>query len=144
MTTDQKGAIAETAIAHAAAKLGIGVYRPLTEGGRYDLIFDAGATLLRVQCKWAVRRGGVVSVRCSSCRRTAHGLLHRPYTHSEVDAIAAYCLETDRCYFLPAELLAGRRELLLRLESTRNGQKRGIRWAEDFEFARVDWKSSGP
>jgi hypothetical protein len=38
MTTDQKGAIAETAVAHAAVKLGIDVYRPVVEGGRYDLV----------------------------------------------------------------------------------------------------------
>jgi hypothetical protein len=32
LTTNQKGAIAETAIAHEAVKLGIGVYRPLARG----------------------------------------------------------------------------------------------------------------
>jgi len=42
LTTDQKGAIAETAIIHAAVKLGIGVYKPLADGDRYDLIFDLG------------------------------------------------------------------------------------------------------
>jgi hypothetical protein len=53
MLTDQKGAIAESAIVHAAVKLGVGVYKPLVEGGRYDSILDARSTLLRVQCKWA-------------------------------------------------------------------------------------------
>jgi hypothetical protein len=145
MTSDQKGAIAETAVAHAAVKLGIDVYRPVAEGGRYDLIFDLGARLLRVQCKWAMRRGGVVTIRCSSCRRTAHGLLHRRYTTEEIDAIAAYCPDIDRCYLLPAALIVGRRELSLRLERTRNGQEVGIRWAHDYDFTRLDWRSiSGP
>jgi hypothetical protein len=36
LTTDQKGAVAEIAIALIATKLGIDVYRPLHEGGRYD------------------------------------------------------------------------------------------------------------
>jgi hypothetical protein len=41
LTTDQKGAIiGESAIAHAAIKLGIGVYKPLSDGERYDLIFE--------------------------------------------------------------------------------------------------------
>ena len=39
LTTNQKGALAETAIALEAIKLGIGVYRPYADG-RYDLIFD--------------------------------------------------------------------------------------------------------
>ena len=38
LTTDQKGAIADTAIAHEAAKLGIGVLKPVNEGLRYDLV----------------------------------------------------------------------------------------------------------
>jgi hypothetical protein len=61
LTTDQKGAIAESAIVHEAIKLGVDVYKPLSEGGRYDLIFDVGSALLRVQCKWAnYYRGAVV------------------------------------------------------------------------------------
>src|SRR5215475_14678814 len=49
MTTDQKGAIAELAIQLAATKLGIDVYRPVAEGGRYDMIFDLEDRLVRVQ-----------------------------------------------------------------------------------------------
>ena len=95
MTTNQKGAIAEAAITLAAVKLGIDVYRPVAEGGRYDLIFGVGSELVRVQCKWASKHGNVVIVRCRSCRRAREGLVHRGYTPDEVDAIAAYCLELD-------------------------------------------------
>ena len=56
-TTDQKGTIAELAIAWEAIQLGIGVYTPVADGERCDLIFDLRPNLLRVQCKWAVRRG---------------------------------------------------------------------------------------
>jgi hypothetical protein len=40
LTTDQNGAIAELAVALEAARLGIEVYRPVQEGGRYDMIFN--------------------------------------------------------------------------------------------------------
>jgi hypothetical protein len=43
LTTDQKGSIAEAEVACAAMKLGIGVYRPMSDGERYDLIFDGKA-----------------------------------------------------------------------------------------------------
>jgi hypothetical protein len=102
LTTDQKGAIAETAITLEALKLGVGVSRPLCDE-RYDLIFDVEERLLRVQCKWACRYGGVVIVRCYSCRRTSDGLRRRVYRHDEVDAFAAYCPDVDQCYFLPIE-----------------------------------------
>src|SRR5262245_24036653 len=87
LTTDQKGAIAESAIAAAAIKLGIGVSRPVSPL-RYDLVFDTGRRLLRVQCKWAVRKGDVVVVRCYTSRRTATGLDRRPYAAGEVDLLA--------------------------------------------------------
>jgi hypothetical protein len=44
LTTDQKGAIAEMAIAWEATKLGIEVYRPLSEGGRFDMISCSATT----------------------------------------------------------------------------------------------------
>ena len=135
MTTDQKGAIAETAVVHEAVKLGLEVYRPVAEGGRYDLIFAVGSRLVRVQCKWAPRIDDVLVVRCYSCRRGAHGLIQRPYLPHEIDAFAAYCADVDVCYFLPIERFAHRRAIQLRLAPTRNNQQRGIHWASDYEFA---------
>jgi hypothetical protein len=134
LTTDQKGAIAETAIALAAIKLGIGVSRPLGDE-RYDLIFDVGAGLIRVQCKWACRYGDVIIARCYSSRRTADGLRRRVYRDDEVDAFAAYCAEFDRCYFLPIECMSPSGTVQLRLEKSRNNQRSGVRWASTYEFA---------
>ena len=97
LSTNQKGAIAETAVIHAAVRLGIEVYTPVVEGGRYDLILNVSERLWRVQCKWAVMRGDVIGVRFYSSRRSAHGFLKRSYTSEEVDAIAAYCPDLERC-----------------------------------------------
>lgn len=142
MTTNQKGVIAETAIIHAAAKLDIGVLKPVADE-RYDLVFDLGPALVRVQCKWAVRHGRVVVVRCYSCRRGPAGMIRRSYTREEIDAFAAYCIELDRCYFLPLERFPHGRAIQLRLGPTRNNQQRGINWAREFEFERLDWTALG-
>ena len=50
--TNHKGNVAEMVIATEAMKLGVDVMKPLGEHTRYDLIFDLGSRLLRVQCKW--------------------------------------------------------------------------------------------
>jgi hypothetical protein len=134
LTTDQKGAAAELAIAHVAADLGVGVFKPLTDGERYDLIFDLRPKLVRVQCKWASLVGDVLIVRCRRCRRTRDGLLHRVYTADEIDAIAAYASDLGRCFFFPFELLEGRTTLQLRLAPSRNNQRLRVNWAEDFEL----------
>jgi PD-(D/E)XK endonuclease len=135
MTTNQKGAIAETAVVHAAIKLGIDVYHPVMEGGRLDLVLDLDRRLVRVQCKWAARHGDVIVVRCGSCRRTRDGLLHRSYTANEIDAFAAYSVDTDCCYYLPLERFPHSRSIQLRLGPTRNNQRQRVNWAGDFEFA---------
>lgn len=143
LTTDQNGAIAEAAIVLASMRSGFAVYRPVGEGGRSDLILDVGGRLLRVQCKSAMKSGDVVHIHCYSTRRTIRGMVNRPYTAAEVDAIVGYCAELDRCYFIPIELVDGRRLIQLRLAATRNNQKLRIRWAREYEFERLHFPSPG-
>ena len=120
MTTDQKGSIAEAEIVAAALRLGVGVFRPLSDGERYDLIFDLRPRLLRVQCKWARRYGDVIIVRCYSARRNREGLLNRCYSRDEIDLIAAFCPDVERAYLLPPDICTGRRAVQLRLQRTTN------------------------
>jgi PD-(D/E)XK endonuclease len=134
LSTDQKGSIAETAIIHEAVKLGIDVYKPISDGTRCDLILDIDGSLTRVQCKWAARHGDVLVIRCYRCRRTRSGLLKRGYTADEVDAFAAYCVELGKCYFFRFEDWGGRTAIQLRLRPSKNNQRRGINWAEEYEF----------
>jgi hypothetical protein len=135
LSTDQKGNIAEAAVALSAAKAGFDVYRPLTEGGRYDLIIDSGVQLLRVQCKWASLYGDVLILRCYSTRRIAGDkLLNRHYTAAEVDLFGAYSRDLDSCFLVPPEVWEGRRQVHLRVRPTLNNQARRINWAKDFEL----------
>src|SRR5437763_10609053 len=133
MSTNQIGAVAETAIIHLAVKLGVGVFASVMDE-RYDLVLDLRPRLLRVQCKTAVVRGNVVVIRCYSCRRKAEGLVKRIYTADEVDAFAAFSPEIDRAFLLPMAWMAGRSVIQLRLQPTRNNQHEGINWADDFDF----------
>src|SRR4051812_50228517 len=88
MTPGRKGAIAEAAIAAEAIRLGFDVYRPVSAGGRYDLIIDAGPRLQRAQCKWAGLRGGVLITRLSTSRLAPRGYLRTTYTAQENGGVA--------------------------------------------------------
>jgi hypothetical protein len=90
LTTNQKGAIAETRIIAEAVGLGMQVYRPVVEGGRFDLILAWGGRLVRTQCKWANRAGDVVIVRTRTSRHTPRGYVRNTYGIEEVDGVAAY------------------------------------------------------
>jgi len=135
LTPSQKGAAAEAELAAALIRLNFFVLRPVGEGGRYDLAIDTGAGILRVQCKWASRRGDVLTARCNTSRHTPRGYLRSKYTAEEIDAIAAYSPDTDRCYLIPVEETEGHVTLSLRLTPTRNNQAERVRWAHDYELA---------
>ena len=68
---------------------------------------------------------------------TNHGYVRRPYAIDEIDAVAAYCGDLDRCYFLPAKMVADKYMLHLRLDPPENGQRASLNWAADYEFGAV-------
>lgn len=136
MTSNRKGAIAEAAIALEAIKLGIPVLKPVAEHGRYDLGFEIGGRILRVQCKYASvdEAAGVVKVNLQASWLSPHGYVRSAYTADEIDLLAVYCGDLDRCYLLPISLVAGRRAIYLRLTPPRNGQRACINREEDFRL----------
>ena len=67
----------------------------------------------------------------------------RGYAPDEVDAVAAYCLELNRCFYFPMSWMSGRTFVQLRLAPSRNNQRKGINWADDFDFERLQSVSLG-
>jgi prevent-host-death family protein len=132
---NQKGAIAEAKIAAAAVELGVPVLKPMSEHGRYDLVFDLGNRLVRVQCKWATCKGDVVLVHLGGSYLSPQGYVRSTYAPDEVDAIAAYCAELEECYFLPIELVAGQYQVHLRLVPPQNSQRAALTWAADHQLS---------
>ena len=119
-------------------KLGIVVARPLIEGRRYDLIFDTGPTLLRVQCKWARLTRGAVEIRGGTCRHSpVRGYIRGTYDETEIDVIAAYCAELDTVYAVPIAKMAGRAVVHLRVAPARNNQSMLVNWARDYELGAI-------
>jgi len=128
---NHKGNVAELAIATEAARLGLSVLKPLTEHERYDLARGMGGRLLRVQCKWASHNGDVVHIHVGRGRTSRRGYVRATYREDEIDALAAYCQALDRCYLLPASMVAGRHGLSLRIAPARNNQRAAINFAVD-------------
>ena len=137
LTSNDKGNIAEAAISLAAIKLGIEVLKPVAEHGRYDLGFDLGDRIIRVQCKWARLVGNVVCVNLAGYRLTSSGSVRSKYSADEIDAVAAYCQALDRVYFLPASDVAGRSAFYLRVGPPKNGQRAAINWADEYSLGAI-------
>jgi prevent-host-death family protein len=137
--SNEKGNIAELAIALEATRAGIDVLRPVAEHGRYDLVLDLGSRLLRVQCKWGslVRRSGVICVRVGGSRHTPQGYVTSTYSADEIDAIGVYCGESGAVFVVPVDVVAGKRQLHLRLDPARNGQRACINLAEHYRLGAI-------
>jgi prevent-host-death family protein len=139
LTSNDKGNIAEAAITLEAIRLGIEVLKPVAEHGRYDLAFDLGSTVLRVQCKWGSldRDLGVICVRVGGSRHTPGGYVTSTYSAEEVDAIAVYCGDLSESYLVPVEVAAGKRQLHLRLRPPRNSQRACINLASNYQLGAI-------
>lgn len=134
MNPNRRGAIAEAAIAHAAAICGVPVFKPLAEHGRCDLVIEVAGRLFRVQCKAATSDGRVVRIGLSSSWRTATRSVRRSYSSEEVDLIAAHCPEIPATYLVPIDLVEGQGALQLRLSPPLNGQRAALHYAAEHEF----------
>ena len=137
LTSNDKGNIAEAAIALEAVKLGIDVLRPIAEHGRYDLAFDLCDRIIRVQCKWARLEGVVVCVNLAGYRLTSAGSVRSKYSEDEIDAVAAYCQDLDRVFLIPASEAAGRSAFHLRTSATKNAQRAAINWADNYSLGAI-------
>jgi hypothetical protein len=132
MKSAARGNAAEAAVLNGLIHRGFDVLVPFGGGHPYDLVVDvAGARFLRVQCKraWEVK-SCVVFNSCS----TDHGRGAQSYV-GLADLFGVYFPPGDQVYLVPIDRVApftGR----LRLEPTRNNQKRGVRFAAEFEIDR--------
>ena len=138
------------AVMLALVDAGLEVSVPFGENCRYDLVVDRTGELTRVQCKTGRLRHGAVRF------STASTYGHLPSPHDarrhylgQIDAFAVYCPETEGVYLIPIGEVLSRSNAYLRVESPRNCQRKGIRFASNYQIARLhcsgsEARSSGP
>jgi PD-(D/E)XK endonuclease len=138
-SSNHKGAVAEAMIAAHAIRLGIDVLAPMAEHTRYDLAFDLADRILRVQCKWGAldRDAGIIRVRVGGCRHTPNGYVLSSYSNDEIDAVAVYCEPLDKVFLVPVEVVAGKKQLHLRVAAARNNQVGAVNMASAYELGAV-------
>jgi PD-(D/E)XK endonuclease len=110
---------------------GRSVLLPFGDGHRYDLAFDEGGRLVRVQCKTGRVRAGAVRFSTASKDR-ASGTLRRHY-RGDVDFFGVYCPTNRKVYLVPVDQV-GDVEAHLRLVPALNAQSVGVRVAAEFEI----------
>jgi hypothetical protein len=132
--TKIKGDISELMAMAAFIDRGFTVAKPFGENARYDFLAEHAGGCQRVQVKTGRVRNGVVIFNCQSSHYHRHGGQARNYL-DEADLFAVYCREANSVYTVPVDGVGTRGSL--RLGAPKNGQRSGIRWAEDHAFAEI-------
>lgn len=111
-------------------RLGFAVALPFGNNQRYDLIVDEKNTLIRVQIKTSWWEDGSICFKVNSVN--AFTGKRRTY-ENDADVFMVYSPHTDKVYRMPVSE-CGSSAQYLRVEPTRSGRRKGIRWAKDYEL----------
>jgi hypothetical protein len=132
--TSLTGEVSRTQIIAALTFQGKTVLVPLGDHQRYDLVVEDGGRFLRVQCKTGrFAHGAVVFYPCSIDSRSKQGGCVRKGYRGEVDFFGVYCPELKTSYLVPVGH-ASATGCYLRIDPPKNGQKKRIRWATDYQL----------
>ena len=131
LTPSEIGERTEAAILAALVGAGKRVVLPFGEQRRYDLAFEEGSRLIKVQCKTGWLRAGAIHFRTHSL---VHGTI-RDYL-SDIDLFAVYCHEIGQAYLVPVRDVPSKSRATLRLDPPKNGQSQKIRWADQYLVSR--------
>ena len=128
----------QLAVMLALRDAGYAVLVPFGENTRYDLVIDDGTSLRRIQCKTGRLREGAVRFNVCSCygHHLRPGNSRRGY-RGEIDLFGVYCPDTRTVYLVPIDDVPAKSQAALRVEPTKNKQRRRIRHANAYALALV-------
>ncbi len=131
MNTKVKGNNAELEALAYFKRHGYSVALPFGDNDPYDLIIESPkAQVYRVQVRWVSWRNDVATL---SLRATSQGR-SRPLDFSRIDVFVAW--DGKRVYIIPTSHLgASRATFSLRTTAPRNGQKKRVHLAHDYQDA---------
>lgn len=134
LTTQLKGKITELQVATYFLQKGYIISQPLVDT-RYDFLLEYQDKILKIQVKSSTIIGDNEAIQFKTCNThtNTQGTTNRNYK-GEIDYFAT--IYNGKCYLIPIEE-CGSRSKILRLAPTKNGQIKGICWAENYELEKI-------
>jgi hypothetical protein len=135
------GAISSAQVAAALVEAGKFLWTCYVREARSDFLMeDQEGRIFRVQCKTGHLFRGAVQFQTYSLRAARRGTewrrVRRDY-QGQIDFFGVYCPDNRKVYLVPIEDVPTTRMCHLRLTPPKNNQRRGIRWARDYEVRPV-------
>jgi hypothetical protein len=121
------------------------VFIPFGENQRYDLLVEDGDAFIGIQCKTGrLVKGSVIF---NACSFTYHHPARQPTTHymhhyrGQADYFGIYCAATDGVYLIRVDDV-GVSKGSLRVDPTKNGQSKRVKWARHYELKKRSAETS--
>lgn len=130
--TKDKGDLGVLKVHADLAAQGFTVLHPLTEHAPFDVVAYLRGRFYRIQVRYRSATCGAIDLDFRSVWNDRKGTHYRSMNKDDVDRVAAYCPETDRCYYVDPKDF-GSRGLTLRFTKPKNQQKKNVKLAEDFQ-----------
>jgi len=128
--TKQIACEAELRFAAEFVRGGYKVFIPTSEDGSIDLVIHKDMIFRKVQVKSTKIENGALTVKL----RSTNNWSNRKYTKNDVDIIGVYDYENKVGYLLEMKDFDGMSVVMIRVNSTKNNQKEGVRLAEKYLF----------
>lgn len=132
MDSKFKGNLTELEVLTYMTRLGYQVSIPFGDRERYDQIWDIHGKLLKVQVKtasWVDGDNTAIKFSCRSSQRSHGKTKNTRYQVGEIDYFATFW--DGQCYLVPLEETSN--EKILRFALPKNGQVKGITFAETYK-----------
>ena len=137
LSSKQIGNITELECMLAFMKLGYNVLTPYGDCERYDFVADINGQLLKIQVKTSrpsrFNEGSIVFN--TSSQTTKEGkMVHHSYNEEQIDYFMTFY--ENQAYLIPVQECSVR-EKTLRFAPPKNGQIKGITFAQEYELKKV-------
>lgn len=137
MNSKTKGNISEAKTLFEFQKRNIPVCLPWGDNERYDMIAEFNGKLNRIQVKTANEEvNGSIKCYCRSSKNHTTNKSLDTY-EKDVDYFVFYNQTRDIIALVPIEEIGSCKVISLRIEPTKSGQLKGIRFFEDYSFDKI-------
>lgn len=136
MTSKDVGNITEVSCMLEFMKLGYPVLTPYGDCQRYDFVVEINNKFYRIQSKTAndaYINDGYIIFRCDNTTTKNGKVIHHSYDENEIDYFSTFY--NGKCYLIPVNECS--REKRLRFTPPKNGQTKGITFADEYELTKV-------
>lgn len=133
MDTKLRGDIAEQAAILRGLKYGWGVLRPIGDRLPYDLVYDIGGALIKVQvkCAWFDEAKGNYVIDTRHTKTNRREMVREVYSACDFGFALAYIEELDVFYVFPVDVFIAYGSEIHLVESEKRQRKpRSVGWRE--------------